>query len=157
MRDREKLRKSNRRIDWTLEKHKGAGVTTISVEDDQGMDRDITDQIGIESACLLEFEKKYRQTEQTPSMQEPWLSILGFNGKTQGAQDILNGTLEYPAGTSAYTIDFIKELQGEPTIHHPAPQAIMETSSYQQGWKQDERADISWYIRNHVWTYEGLC
>ena len=87
LRDREKMRKSNRHIDWwTLEKHKGAGVTTISVEDDQGIDRDITDHFGIESACLLEFEKKYRQTEQTPSMQEPWLSILGFNGKTRGAK-----------------------------------------------------------------------
>ena len=136
LRDREKMRKSNRRIDWTLEKHKGAGVTAISVEDDQGIDRDITNQFGIESACFSEFEKKFRQTEQTPSMQEPWLSILGFNGKTRGAQDILNGTLEYPPGNSDYTIDFIKELQGELTIHHPAPQAIMETASYQQGWKQ---------------------
>ena len=55
--------------------------------------------------------------------------------KNPRSQDILNRTLEYPAGTSAYTI-FIKELQGGPTIHHPALQAFMETASYQQGWKK---------------------
>ena len=136
LRDRELLRKANRRIDWTLEKHKGSGVTKISILDHQGVTRDITDQNGIERECLKEFESKFRQTENTQSMQEPWLSILGYNGKTQGAQDILNGTLEFPVGTSEYTRNFIHELRREPIIHHPAPPALMETKSFQQGWQQ---------------------
>ena len=135
LRDREKLRKCNRRIDWMLEKHKGSGVTKISVEDHHGVSRDITNQLGIEQACMTEFEHKFRQTEDTPSMQEPWLSILGFDGKTQGAEDILNGTLTFPPGTSEYTADFFRALQREPTIPYPAPPATMETQSFQDGWK----------------------
>ena len=136
LRDREKMRISNRRIDWTLEKHLGSGITKISVEDRNGNSRDVTSQTGIEQACILEFEKKFRQTEDTPAMQEPWLSILGYDGKTQGAEDILNGNLQYPEGTSEYTKDFIQALQREPTIASEAPPAIMTTSSYQQGWKK---------------------
>ena len=118
-----------------LEKHKGSGVTKISVEDHNGVSRDITNQIGIEQACMTEFEHKFWQTEDTPSMQEPWLSILGYDGKTQGAEDILNGTLNLPAGTSAYTADFFRALRREPTISRPAPPATMETTSFQDGWK----------------------
>jgi hypothetical protein len=136
MREREKLRKSNRRIDWTLEKHKGSGITKLSVEDAQGRIRDITTQREIEAACMKEFEAKYRQTENTPAMREPWLSILGYNGKTQGSEAILDGTLVFPEGTSQYTKDFIKELRAEPVINKPAAPAMMETSSYQAGWKK---------------------
>ena len=136
LQDREQIRKANRRIDWTLEKHKGTGVTKISIEDQRGVTRDITDQRGIERECMKEFERKFRQTEGTQSMQEPWLSILGYDGKTQGAQDILDGTLLFPVGTSEYTRNFIHELRREPIIRYPAPLAVMETSSFQQGWKQ---------------------
>jgi hypothetical protein len=136
LQDRENLRKSNRRIDWTLEKHKGIGVTKISVTDIHGHSRDITNQTGIEGACLEEFESKFRQTETTPSMQEPWLSILGYNGKTQGSRDILNGNLQFPDGTSEYTKDFFRALKTEPNITYPAPSATMSTPEYQQGWKK---------------------
>ena len=153
LRDKERLRKINRRIDWTLEKHKGSGVTKITVEDDQGVDRDITSQSGIESACMKEFEKKFRQTEDTPSMREPWRSILGYDGKTQGATDILNGTLTFPEGTSEYTKDYFREMRREPTIHKPAPPATMETTSYQQGWhnmKERTSAGLSGITFGHM-------
>ena len=89
LRDREKMRKSNRRIDWTLEKHKGAGVTEFQW-------RMIKALIGILPINSALNQRVFQNLKRNfAKLNRPWLSILGFNGKTRGSQDILNGTLEY--------------------------------------------------------------
>lgn len=136
LRSREKLRKSNRRINFTLQKLKGAGVTKIQVPNNDGTWRDVTDQKGIEQSCMTEFEAKYRQTEDTICMQPTWAELLGFDGKGPAAESILDGTFQCPAGTHQYICDFFQAMKKEPHIPHPAAQPVMSTNDYILGWKK---------------------
>ena len=86
---REKQREAARRIKLTLGKLKGLGVTKVDILKPDGGTEELTTKTEIETACMEENNKKYKQTCDTPCMTLPLRDHLGFDGNTPTARDIL--------------------------------------------------------------------
>ena len=137
--NREAQRLAARRIRFTLRKLRGGGITRIEVQDQEGNWQEKTTKETIESGCMEENIKKYRQTENTIGMQHPLRNILGPHVKSDTTNSILDGTLRLPT-TNQYTQELLHELQEVTDLEYPAPEPIMTTEDFRDGWgKMKER------------------
>ena len=133
--DHELQRTAARRIKATLGKLTNGSVTKVDVEQDDGRVIEETTKEGIERACMEENEKKYRQTQATPCMQEPLLSELGYLGITASCDQILEGTYQPPPGINQYTRELLQHMQRLP-IQYPSKKATITTPMFKEGWKK---------------------
>lgn len=132
---REKQRDAARHIKATLNKLKGGSVSRVVVPQPDGTTKVLTKKEEIEEACILENERKYSQTEGTPCMTAPLCNILGYLGLTQEADQILEGTFEFPADCHPYTREFFAQMKQVPSAQNNAPTATISTETFKQGWK----------------------
>lgn len=130
---REQQRLASRRIKYTLGKLQSSSVTRVEVPLQNGQWKEITTKDGIESACMEENERKYRQTEYTPCMREPLRTELGTDGRTKAGEKILEGTYQCPTGTNIYTQEFFTALKREDNMIHEAPEETVSTDDYRNG------------------------
>ena len=135
----ERQRTSARRIKAILGKLHGGSITKVDIEKEDGSIEEITTKEGIEEACMQENEYKYRQTQQSPFMQEPLLSDIGYLGTTDACNDILAGSYNIPEGVSTYTRELIHHMRRLPLQHAP-PQAEIPTATFKSGWKKMKEA-----------------
>ena len=119
--DHEMQRTSARRIKAAQGKLSGGSVTKIDIEHENGQVEEITTKEGIERACMDENEIKYRQTQNTPCMQEPLLSELGYLGTSEACEKILDGSYQPPRGTNTYTRELLAHMQRLPNQQPPPP------------------------------------
>jgi hypothetical protein len=132
---REAQRDASRKIKFTLNRIHGGGVSKISQLNGEGIWEETTEKQAIEQGCAMENERKYRQTEDTPCMQGQLAHDLGFLGNTAASQAILDGSYTPPPDTDQYTIELLRHLKYHPKALIQAPQAIMTTEAYREGWK----------------------
>jgi hypothetical protein len=85
-------------------------TTQVYVNSQEGR-RLITKNEDIEDACIEENIARFSQSEDTPFMQEPLLSALGYLADTPAAESILQGTYKPPTELDRYTKLFINELR----------------------------------------------
>jgi hypothetical protein len=151
--DQERQRTSARRIKATLGKLSGGSVTKIDIEHENGQVEEVTTKEGIERACMDENEAKYRQTQNTPCMQEPLLDDIGYLGTSDSCEKILDGTYQPPRGTNVYTRELLEHMKRLP-ISHIYPHAGISTSMFKEGWKkikeQTSAASISGVTFGHM-------
>jgi hypothetical protein len=133
--DHELQRTAARRIKATLGKLTSGSVTKVDVEQEDGRMIEETTKEGIERACMEENEKKYRQTEASPCMQEPLCSELGYLGISESCNQILAGTYQPPEGTNIYTRELLQHMKCLP-IQHPIDKAEITTQMFKDGWKK---------------------
>jgi hypothetical protein len=105
-----------------------------------------TDRDEIESRIMINNSARFRLTENTPPMQEPLLSDLGYLGDTDAADAILDGTYICPPEVDDYTKEFLACLQQPTQVN---PEAAIHTSitktDFQSYWKKaKEWTSSSW-------------
>lgn len=82
----------------------------------------VTDKEGIEDACIQENISRFTQSENTPPMQEPLLSSLGFLANMQDSYDILQGTYNPPPSIDPYAALLLQELRTPDNVRrNPMP------------------------------------
>ena len=74
--ENEKSRRNNRKIKFALKKLNKSVVTTVEIEGEDGLSKELTSRHDFEEACIQENFSKYTQTENTVCMQEPLKSLL---------------------------------------------------------------------------------
>ena len=85
------------------------GVTFITVIDENGISKDITEKEQMEKAIMEENVHKYHQTEATcPFLKEPLKSEFGQYREKEKTYEVTEGDYEIPEGIDQYTRDFIK-------------------------------------------------
>ena len=131
---REKVRTAARKVKFVLGKTRKGGVTRVEVERN-GEIHEITDSEEIYQVCAAENEKKYQQTRNTPCLQPPLRELLGFDGLTQFANDILDGTFVAPQGTSQYLIELFQQLKKPDNINLDQIATEVTVEQFQNGWK----------------------
>lgn len=134
LQSREELRLSFRQIKFALGTLSRKGVTSVKEVQEDGTIMEYTDKIAIEEACMRENERKYTQTESTPCMTEPLLSLLGTTGDSEACNQILNGTIQLPPEVDQYTAEFFNELKQE-VLSEPLPSNTITTEEFCQFWK----------------------
>ena len=132
---REKMRQAHRRVKFTINKHRGGGITRVEVLSSTGELTELTTKSQIESACIKENKLKYRQTENTPCMQGQLRRDLGPTGLTESATHIIAGTYIIPATAPPYAQEFFRQFKQQ-RLTHPPPPNIMTTASFKNGWKK---------------------
>ena len=103
---REEQRAAGRRMRMALGKTIKGGIKRVEVLTVNGEVKEVLSKSGIEQACLIENERKYRQTQNTPSMSNPMRQLLGKFGETELCSQILNGTFHPPPCMSPYSVEF---------------------------------------------------
>jgi hypothetical protein len=132
---REEQRSSSRRIKATLGKLRSGGVTRVEVLNDAGGLDEIITKEGIEKACMIENDNKFKQTGNTPLMQGQLAKELGFDALTASGTAILKGRYTVPPSTPVHTRELLQHLQQHHSLQSP-PQAHITPSMFQEGWKQ---------------------
>jgi hypothetical protein len=83
---------------------------------------------------MEENESKYKQTQQSPSMQEPLVSDIGYLGMTEECEKILEGTYTIPEGVNQYTRELPEHMKQLPLYHHnPPSKAEISTKTFKEG------------------------
>jgi hypothetical protein len=70
-----------------------------------------TTKYSMETACILENERRFSQTEDTPPMSAELLDRIGEVAEEEGAEQILAGTFIPPLGCDPYMQDLIEEMR----------------------------------------------
>jgi hypothetical protein len=119
----------------------GQNATTQLYVTENHVRRLVSDKIGMETACFVENDSRFSQSESTPPMMEPLLSDLGYLADTQAAEEILAGTYTIPSGVDEYTAKLIKELRTPEVIRrNPSIVDYVSTDDHIQGWKQQKES-----------------
>ena len=84
-------RKMHRHIIHAVGRKQMAGVSMVITPDASGHWREITDEQGITSALIHEYQAKYHQTDNTPPMNTPMKQNLGPFGTGTGSNEVLDG------------------------------------------------------------------
>lgn len=85
----------------------------VTISDEEGRKRDITNKSEIEFNIMNSNRMKYHQTETTcPFFKEPLLSHFGICGDGPAIQSFMDGSYKVPVGVDEYMADFISVCRG---------------------------------------------
>ena len=131
----ERVRDNNRRMRHVLGRKRAGAVIRIGVG--EGAEYiELSEKEVVEMKIMENNTKRFRLTENTPPMQEPLLSDLGYLGDTPEAEMIMDGTYVCPPGVDEYTQDFFQCLRRPEWI---APGSQIRTTftkeDFQAYWK----------------------
>jgi hypothetical protein len=138
---REQQRLHWRNIKRVTGKLDGGGVTFVTELQPNGIYKPLRNKVEIEEAFMRTNEIKYRQSYDTPFLQEPLLSSFGYLGLNDNANKVMEGTFECPAGTDQYVAKLLKHLKmnNEARAAPEAPTSI-DIVTWQKLWaKATER------------------
>ena len=106
-------------------------------------------QEAVEAAIIENNTTRFRLTENTPPMQEPLVSELGFEGTTEAAEQILAGTYVCPPGTDQYTRLFLEALQApDPGTGIPIS-TLISADAYVHYWRHAKERTSSSFSGLH--------
>ena len=105
----EEQRATFKKIAYVNKKIKNLSTSYVTVKDEEGNRKQITDPLEIEKAICAENRKKYHQSEATcPFLQEPLATHFGPFGDGPKTQEVLDGTYTAPSELDAPTLDFLQ-------------------------------------------------
>jgi hypothetical protein len=135
---REKQRRNARLIRRANGRLRSGGISSVIAPVGENYDWvEVTDKKRIEQALLDENQRRFNQACDTPFMTHPLYNAVGPLGIGKGAQDILNGTFVFPAGTDPYAAKLIKQLQAPDCISSSEPLSVaITTEDHSSGWKR---------------------
>jgi hypothetical protein len=102
---REQQRKQWLSIKRATGKLQGGGVTFVTeLLQPNGTYKPLREKVEIEDAFKRANKIKYRQSYDTPMLNEPLLPSFGYLGLTENADHVMEGTFECPPCTNPYAI-----------------------------------------------------
>ena len=98
----------------------------------------------IEHACIQEYISRYSQSENTPPMNLPLLSELGYLCEGSAIENILQGTYQPNPETDLYSCQLLKHLK-MPTIIKGSPSLtnIVAVEDHIETWKKQKEGIAS--------------
>ena len=142
----ERMRDIFRRVQYAVGKQRLRGITAVEAQSHQGGWEQITDHDKISIALAKEYKQKYHQTENTPPMQQPMLSQLGYLGLDHQTKEILEGRYRRQVGNDQYSSLLLSKLQ---QIDNIPIQPGITREEYQNGWKKAKEKTSSGGIILH--------
>jgi hypothetical protein len=98
-------------IKYALGKYYRGGVFTITYKNKEGQIVEATSKEEMGEVVMKANKQKKIQAQNTPFMQEPLASEVGWTGVGEAAKYILNGTCSPLGHLSTFTLDLILELK----------------------------------------------
>ena len=134
----ERQRKQARNVKRIRQKS-GKGSVTKLYYTDNNVRTECTTKATMEKACISENTGRFSQTNDTPPMNEPLITDLGYLAETDAKYHILNGTYAPPIGTDQYMREFLDELRMPNSILIKGPISTSLTpEEHQRGWKRQK-------------------
>ena len=136
-----------RRMGRSAKRIRGTGtktpVTKVTFTDALGTIVTCTDQATIVPACVRSNIHTQLQAIQTPFLQEPLLSFIGYRAELPGANDILNGCFVIPSGTDKYACELIREMEMPDRIRRAGPINVTVTPDNHRTFWRHQSATVS--------------
>lgn len=105
----EAQRSDNRQMGYTYQKTKIQRLNTVTVNRD-GTWVDVTDPQEVAEELRKMTSAKYSSTNNTPLMDDRYVNGIGYLAEKQCAQEILDGTYQFPPNTPAHELSMLQYL-----------------------------------------------
>ena len=109
--------KNYRQMKHTLKKCRAGSIQQVGMGSGSNY-REYSDRRRVKQAIMQNNSTRFRLTKDTPPLQDPLLSDLGYLGIMEVSQQILAGTYVCPPGVDEFTKDFLSYLQFSHDIAH---------------------------------------
>ena len=131
----ERSRTMHRRVKRVIGKDQMAALTMVEAPvGPNGEWEEVTDQSGIEQACIEENRRRFTQCTDTPFFTTSLYQEVGPLGIGPAAEQILAGTYQPPKDIDEHTKTFLAGLKAR--VPKNAWQPSISTTDYQNGWKK---------------------
>lgn len=147
---------AGRKMKPALGKQVKGGIKRVETQNDDGTVNEIISKNDIERTCLIENNRKYRQTQTTPCMSHPLRQQLGLFGNSDLAASILEGTFEPHPRMSQYTIEFLQELYKHPQCN-AEDFLIISVQGFQESWTKMRETTSSGGVDIHFGHMKACC
>jgi hypothetical protein len=129
---RERERAFWRRLNYTMGKKRGRGVSAVQVKQADGTTYEATGQREVEDTIWNEIHgKRFYIAEQAPICQGRLRGDFGYMANNVAGRAVLDGTYECPEGTDEGTIDLFREIAH---IRSIVPKDTVNTYITRQRW-----------------------
>ena len=99
-------------------------ATTFVQQKEDGVIRDIVDQVEMEQAIIDSNRIKYHQCEQScPFLQPPLVQDFGFCGEGPQMENFMQGTYTIPEDIDEYTRDYIQVCMNSTSSKNAMPRS----------------------------------
>ena len=156
IRQREDLRDAHRKIKWARNKGVSTGTDRVTITDDDGQTREITEKEDIERILMGTNKSKFTQANDTPFNQQPLKDIVGPRGLTKESDDILLGNFVPPQGIHQGAIDFLTAVKMDPDVVQGGPiSADISADQHCEYWRKAREATQSSISGLHFGFYKA--
>ena len=148
--NREEQRRMHHAIASTKPPKYGKGVSKIEgppIDDPDGEWTCHSTQSTVEQAGLQFLDRHFRQANDTPPMQEPFLSEFGLLADTPATEQVLAGTYDAPPDMDPHLVDLLGHMTKPPDVQDLAEEIGRE--EYQSTWKHRVKQRASSSPHNH--------
>ena len=153
-RQRERQRRDARKIRMSLGKLHNGGISMALAPDETGAMTERRTKEEMEEACLIENNRRFRQSGGTPFTRPPLLDLLGPMADTPAAEEILAGTFETPADVDPCAARLIDNLKMPESVGQGAPCNVeLDVDDFHKGWNQAKEFTSS----SHSGIHFGHC
>ena len=111
-----------------------ASLSAPPIDDPDGAWVTHTEKNAVETAALTFLMQHYRQAKEAPSLNQATTELFGVFGETIEAQQVLEGTFEFPDTLDPFLVDLLKHCRKPGSV--PDIPVIMSTKDFQAIWKQ---------------------
>ena len=148
----EESRLSWRAINRSRGKRAQKGISAIEVQIN-GVKTKITDQSEVESAIMNNNSARFHLTNETPMMQAPMVSQLGYLANGPLAQTILNGELRDDVVMDDYTKKFLHFIGKRSTL--PSLSSNISAEDFSTYWRSSKEKTASLISDRHFGHYKA--
>ena len=149
----EEQRIQNRKMSVAFKKSKLQRLDSVEIFDN-GEWVELTHPEAITEALRQENNRKYSSTNNTPLMTEDYVSTLGYLGELPGADQVLEGTYEFPATADDYEKRMFSYLK-RPNNIHDLP-ILVSDEEYRQAWRTVKERRSSSMSGRHFGVYKAV-
>ena len=113
-------------------------ILHIEVRDDNNPNEiiQITNRDKMEKQMMRNFKEKYLEVYDTNTTMEPLLSILGKDGLTEAAKEILKGTFKFPPVVHPDIIEFFQHMKiSDEVMNAPPVKTTTRLDDFCSFWK----------------------
>ena len=129
---RERERAFWRRLNYSMSKKRGRGVSSVQVKQADDTTYEATGQKEVDDTIWNEIHgKRFYIAEQVPFCQGKLRGDFGYMANNEAGQAVLNGSYQCPEGTDEGAIDLFREIAH---IRSIVPKDLVNTSFTRQWW-----------------------
>ena len=113
-------RKSQREVNHITKVYGTSNILHIEIPDpyNANLTQKISEQSEMETIMHMNFKSKFMEVYDTPIVHNPFTNILGYNGLTSAASEILNGSYKFPPVIHPDIVEFSNTWQHQKKSLH---------------------------------------